>query len=600
VTDIAAVTATLEDNTPLAPSRRGLFATIVRNPIALTGLILLTLIVLIAILAPVLAPSDPTVADAAAINAPPGTPGHFLGADSSGRDILSRLIFGARLTLSSALVAISVAMAIGIPSGLVAGYFGGWFDSAASWFANILMSVPGMVALLAVFAAVGPKVYVVMATLGLMISPGIFRLVRAQVIGVRNELYIDAARVSGLSNLRIIGRHVLFVVRAPIVIQSAALAGLAIIIQSGLQFIISFDPMTPSWGAMLLDAFNALYIAPTAMIWPGAAIALTVASLVLVGNGLRDAIQGVKQERSPRSVARRFARAHADTGLAPTGDHALEVRNLKIGYPQEDGSDIVVVEDVSLTVDRGEVLGLVGESGSGKTQTAFAVLGLLPRGGVVMGGSIFIEGKDVLAMDREARRSLLGTTIAYIPQEPTSNLDPAFTVGQQLVEPLTERGMKKKDAVEKVLGLLTEVGLPDPKRTFASYPHQVSGGQAQRVLIAGAISQEPVLLIADEPTTALDVTIQAEVLSLLRRLQRDRNMAVMLVTHNFGVVADLCDSVAVMKRGRVVEAAPVLDLFAAPEHPYTVMLLESTLDDTEPRPPLGTAARRLADGKATS
>jgi peptide/nickel transport system permease protein len=591
-------TVTLEDNAPLSPGRRSLFATIVRNPIALTGLILLTVIVLVAILAPFLAPMDPTVPDAAAINAPPGAGGHLLGADSSGRDILSRLIFGARLTLSSALVAICVAMAVGIPSGLVAGYFGGWFDNLASWFANIVMSVPGMVALLAVYAAIGPKTYVVMAALGLMLSPGVFRLVRAQVIGVRNELYIDAARVSGLSNLRIIGRHVLLVVRAPIIIQGAVLSGLSIIIQSGLQFIIAFDPTTPSWGAMLLDAFSVLYLAPTALVWPGAAIALTVASLVLVGNGLRDAIQGVKQEPSPRVIARRFARTH--TSAPSSGDHVLEVRNLKIGYPQDDGSDIVVVHDVSLTVDRGQVLGLVGESGSGKTQTAFAVLGLLPRGGVVMDGSILVEGTDVLGLASEERRALLGRTIAYIPQEPMSNLDPAFTVGQQLVEPLRARGMKKKEAIEKVLGLLAEVGLPEPRRTFGSFPHQVSGGQAQRVLIAGAISQDPVLLLADEPTTALDVTVQAEVLSLLRRLQRDRNMAVVLVTHNFGVVADLCDSVAVMRRGRVVEAAPALELFATPKDPYTAMLLESTLDDAEPRPPLGAAGRRLAGGKAVS
>ena len=591
-------TAILEGNTPLAPGRRGLFASIMRNPIAMTGLILLTLVVLVAVLAPWLAPMDPTVPDAAAINAPPGTLGHLLGGDSAGRDTLSRLIFGARLTLSSALVAISVAMAIGIPAGLVAGYFGRWFDNAASWFANILMSVPGMVALLAVYAAVGPKTYVVMAALGLMMSPGIFRLVRAQVIGVRNELYIDAARVSGLSNLHIIGRHVLFVVRAPIIIQGAVLSGLAIVVQSGLQFIIAFDPTTPSWGAMLLDAFTVLYLAPTALIWPGAAIAITVASLVLLGNGLRDAIQGVKQEPSPRVIARRYARTH--TTVEPTGEHVLEVQGLKIGYPQDDGSDIVVVHDVSLTVDRGQVLGLVGESGSGKTQSAFAVLGLLPRGGVVMNGSILVEGTDVLALGSDERRALLGRTIAYIPQEPTSNLDPAFTVGQQLVEPLTARGMKKKEAVEKVLGLLAEVGLPEPRRTFTAYPHQVSGGQAQRVLIAGAISQDPVLLIADEPTTALDVTVQADVLSLLRRLQRDRNMAVVLVTHNFGVVADLCDSVAVMRRGHVVEAAPALELFANPHDPYTVMLLESTLDDVEPRPPLGTAGRRLAGGKAAS
>jgi peptide/nickel transport system permease protein len=236
------------------------------------------------------------------------------------------------------------------------------------------------------------------------------------------------------------------------------------------------------------------------------------------------------------------------------------------------------------------VHGLIGESGSGKTQTAFAVLGLLPRGGRITAGTVEYEG---VRLDRASERELTavrGRRIGYIPQEPMSNLDPSFTIGSQLVEPLrVGLGLSKKDAKEKSLALLERVGIPDPKRTFAAYPHEISGGMAQRVLIAGAVSTDPDLIIADEPTTALDVTVQAEVLDVLRSLQDERHMAMLLVTHNFGVVADLCDRVSVMQAGLIVETGPVRSIFHHAEHPYTESLLAAILDEGPARPPLGLA-----------
>jgi peptide/nickel transport system permease protein len=596
---------------PITPVRRSLFGLIVRNPLALTGLCVLALMVLVAVFAGVLAPTDPLQPDLAARNAPPGTPGHLLGADGAGRDILSRLIYGTRLTLIGGALAVTVAVVVGVPAGLLAGYYRGWFDGSSSWVADIGLSVPGKVVLLAVISAFGPSVLFTMTAFGVILAPGMFRLVRSQTVGVTNELYVDAARVSGLSDARIVGRHIFNVVRAPVIIQGAILAGIAIIVQSGLDFLGLGDQSQVTWGSMLGNAFAVIYLAPTAMIWPGVAIGLAVASLVLLGNGLRDAVQGTATT-SVRSGRTKTAPAAAPSivatstasGEQPTAgvaDAVLEVRDLRVGYPQQDGEPIVVVDGVDLTVRRGEVLGLVGESGSGKTQTAFAVLGLLPTGGQVLGGSITLDGTDVLALGPKQRRRLLGGTVAYVPQEPMSNLDPAFRIGQQLVEPMRARGLSRRLAKQRALDLLAEVGIPDPGRTFASYPHQISGGMAQRVLIAGAISADPVLLIADEPTTALDVTVQAEVLSLLRRLQRDRDLAVLLVTHNFGVVADLCNSCAVMASGRIVEAAPVKQVFAAPEHPYTRMLLDANLDDTAPRPPLrGPSQRQPATARVTA
>jgi len=272
-----------------------------------------------------------------------------------------------------------------------------------------------------------------------------------------------------------------------------------------------------------------------------------------------------------------------------------------VGYDQPDGSVRTVVEDVSLTVRRGEVHGLIGESGSGKTQTAFSILRLLPAGGRIASGAIEFEGKDLAALSEREMTAVRGRKIAYIPQEPMSNLDPSFTIGHQLTEPMrVVLGIDKAEARERALALLARVGIPDPPRTFAAYPYQISGGMAQRVLIAGAVSCDPDLLIADEPTTALDVTVQAEVLDLLRDLQAELGMGVLLVTHNFGVVADLCDRVSVMQNGRIVETGPARSIFAGPQHPYTQSLFDAILEDGAARGPLAHSADRhtLSEGTA--
>lgn len=432
---------------------------------------------------------------------------------------------------------------------------------------------------------------------------------------------MDAARVSGLSDLRIIGRHVLSVVRAPIIIQTAIVAIIAIAIQSGLEFLGLGDTSVPTWGGMLNDAFSKIYQAPLLMLWPSLAIGLTSIALMLLANAMRDVLERTvvvrrKHRRAVTSRTGSIAAVTTATSMSDLGDevdlvtvdgepirHAdderaaarsgeviLSVRDLRVGYGQSDGSTTEVVHGVSLDIRKGEVHGLIGESGSGKSQTAFAVLGLLPKGGSVTGGSIDYEGTRLENGSDAVYRGIRGRRIAYIPQEPMSNLDASFTIGSQLVEPLrVGLGMSKKDATDKALSLLERVGIPQPLRTFKAYPFEVSGGMAQRVLIAGAVSTDPDLIIADEPTTALDVTVQAEVLDLLRDLQAERHMAMLLVTHNFGVVADLCDRVTVMQSGLFVETGPVRAIFNDPKHPYTKSLLESILDEGPARPALSGA-----------
>lgn len=569
--------------------RASVIGRLLRNPMGLAAVAVLLLIVVCALFAGWLAPFDPTRATNTVLSSPNGT--HLLGTDSTGRDILSRLLYGSRGTLLSAVIAAVVAIGIGLPAGLVTGYYERWFDNLSSWATNILMALPHMIVLLAVRAAVGPNVYVTMVVFGVMVSPGFFRLVRTATQSVRGELYVDAARVAGLSDVRIIGRHILGVVRAPVIIQAAMVCGIAISFQSALEFLGLGDPTAATWGVMVNDGFRTIFRAPLTLLWPSVAISLTIGGFVLFANALRDALEDQVKTKEKRKAAQPKTVSTApvpDVAAVPATEHLLEVRDLRIQYPQPGGGRTTVVDSVSWFVDRDEVLGIVGESGSGKSQSAFAVLGLLPDNAIVANGQIIFDGVSTVdastsRIDQSALAALRGRRISYIPQEPMSNLDPSFTIGSQLVRPMTRLlGISKAEGEKRALDLLASVGIKDPRRTYSSYPHQVSGGMAQRVLIAGAISCEPDVIIADEPTSALDVTVQAEVLDVIRDLQTELHQGIILVTHNFGVVADICDRVAVMQNGRIVEQGDVRTILRNPSHEYTQMLLESMLVGKKP------------------
>ncbi|MCQ0011011.1 dipeptide/oligopeptide/nickel ABC transporter permease/ATP-binding protein [Actinomadura madurae] len=551
---------------------RGYPHRVLGSPRGMLSLGWLALVVAGSFLAPWLAPHDPLEQDIdRAYALPSGT--YWAGTDSLGRDILSRIMHGGSVSLLGAGEALLVAVVIGVPLGMLAGYRGGVVDAVLSRIAEVVMSLPVIVILLAVVAVYGRAFTITMGALGVILSASFIRLARATTEGKRNELYVDAARVSGLGHLRIAVRHILPNITAPLLIQSTLALSSALLIQAGLGFLgLGPEPPAPSWGSGIADAAKYVNRDGWLMVPTGAVLIFTVLAFNSLGDALRDATG-----HAARSVERR--RRITSSGVTRGSGRLLEVDGLRVEYPGRR-----VIDDVTLHVDAGEVLALVGESGSGKTQTAFSVLGLLAPGGRITGGGIHLDGSDLLALPDRKLAALRGTRMAYIPQEPMSNLDPCFTVGSQMVEPLVANlRIGRAEARKRALALLARVGIGEPERVYRSYPHEISGGMAQRVLIARAVSCEPSLLIADEPTTALDVTVQAEVLDLLRDLQRERRMGIVLVTHDFGVVADIADRVAVMQNGRLVEEGPVDELFASPSHPYTKMLLGSSLEGREPR-----------------
>lgn len=550
------------------PPRFRLLRNYGRRPLAVVAATFFLLVVLAVIAAPLVAPYDQTKMDLRHVLSLPSW-AHPLGTDRLGRDVLSRLLWGGRVSLAGLAEALSVAFLVGVPSGLVSGYFSGWIDNATSRVTEVLMATPGIVVLLMVYGISSNNAHLGMIALGLLCSPNITRVTRAAARNVRKEVFILSAEVLGMSRLRVIASHVLPNIWGPIVINTAVLAAVILGIQGGLNYInLGVNPPMASWGGMVSDAQRVLAQQPWLIVPSGMTLTLVIMSLMLVADGLRDAAASNRsrptQDRA--AAAPRAPITYPVSQADPTAALSVRGLGLRIGGME-------VVRDLSFDLADGQSLGIVGESGCGKTVTASAILGQINpafrSSGIVMFG-----GVDLHQASRMVRDRTRGSGIAYVSQDPMVALDPCFTVMSQLGELVGRhdglRGAKRR---LRVLELLGQVGLPNPADTAARYPHQLSGGMAQRVSIACALAGRPRVLIADEPTTALDVTIQGEILDLLHRLRAEAGMAIVLISHDLGVVADLCDQVAVMYAGEIVEIGDVEDIFDHPSHPYTRALL---------------------------
>ncbi|MGW4730619.1 dipeptide/oligopeptide/nickel ABC transporter permease/ATP-binding protein [Streptomyces shenzhenensis] len=553
----------------------------------------LAVVVLAALLAPLLAPDDPLDQQDPAGGTGQPSAGHWMGQDSLGRDILSRLMYGARWSLAIGLGATALALVVGALLGAVAATSRKAVDETLMRCLDVVMAFPG-IALAAVLVAVfGGGITVLICAIAFLFTPPVARVVRANVLDQYGEDYVTAERVIGARTPHIVLRHVAVNCAAPVLVFCTVQVAEAIVFEASLSFIgAGVRPPDPSWGSVIADGKNMVLTGGWwATVFPGLLMLVTVLSLNVLAEGVSDAwaapaareVDVREQDDRPAAPepgggavlplpgladAARRLRARARPLPDPGGQPVLAVENLAIGFADRHGG-VDVVDGISFEVRPGEVLGLVGESGCGKSLTALAVMGLLPRGARVAGQIRFAQ-RDLLAEPPRVRRRLLGHEMAMVHQDALSALNPAMTVRAQLKQ-LVRRG-GRRGAAE----LLTLVGL-DPERTLRSYPHELSGGQRQRVLIAMALSREPRLIVADEPTTALDVTVQAQIMELLLRLRAELGFALILVSHDLALVADVTDRVAVMYGGQLVETGVTADLVAAPAHHYTRGLLGSVL-----------------------
>ncbi|MCD5342897.1 dipeptide/oligopeptide/nickel ABC transporter permease/ATP-binding protein [Arthrobacter sp. AK04] len=550
------------------------------SPASVAGVLWLAALVAASLTAPLWLPYKTEDQDFTAILSGP-TAAHWLGTDELGRDLLSRIFASAAGTLGTSMITVIVAVGLGTLLAMLAAAAGDRVEAVISRVTEIVMSLPGTVIILAVIGAVGTNIPLIMAILGVLISAGMYRVMLGQAKSLQSQLYVDAAKVDGVSTLGISLQHVLPGLTNTIVVQSALIFAVGMLIQAGLAF-IGFGPPIPepSWGGMIQGASQNVYNAPWLMVPTGAVLALTVLAANAIGNALGKAPNATVSHLPSAAARRRRAKAVAAIAAAAPAaldvpKNTLSVRNLSIGVDSDGaGRGVRLVTDVSFDVEPGTVLGLVGESGCGKTMTALSLLGLLPSGVSVTGGQILWNGRNLAAATDKDLEGVRGREVALISQEPMRALDPMFTVGYQLTAAIRRlRGMGRAEARVEALTLLEKVGIVDAARILKTYPHQISGGMAQRVAIALALSGRPRLLVADEPTTALDVTVQAEILSLLRGLVKDTGMSVVMVTHDLGVVADLCDQVAVMYAGEVVENGRTDSILDNPRHPYTLALL---------------------------
>ena len=576
------------------------------------AIVILALVVVVSFLAPYISPYTPE-AISGKWQAPSGE--HLFGTDHVGRDILARVLYGGRYSLMIGLLSTLVALFFGAIIGSVAAVVRKSLSETIMRILDVIMAVPGIamaaVTVLVFGSALSKEgntiglLLVIVCSIAFVYIPQLARIVRANVMAAYGEDYVRAVIVSGARAPWILVKHVMRNTAAPVLVFATVLVADAIILEASLTFIGSGLQATevPTWGNVLSEASSNLSVLQgkwwTAF-FPGLFIMITVLCLNLLSEGITDAMvaapssaavaqvdQNTDREADRLLLDPRLAYAEQAESLQARLDDLkavegqrhdrfiasfeatplLEVNDLCIKFERH--GDVNVVDHVSFKVRPGETMGLVGESGCGKSITALTIMGLIdPKAQIT--GEILYQGENLLDKSIEERRALLGHEMAMIYQDALSSLNPAMLIKAQMKQ-LTSRG-GTRSAEE----LLTLVGL-DPKRTLESYPHELSGGQRQRVLIAMALTRDPKLIIADEPTTALDVTVQKQVIALLNELREKLGFAMIFVSHDLALVAEVAHHITVMYAGQVIEQAPTTELLTHPTHEYTRGLLGAVL-----------------------
>jgi peptide/nickel transport system permease protein len=549
--------------------------------VARAPVVAVALIAGIALAAPRLGLPDPIRMDVAHRMAPPNWQ-HPLGLDEFGRDELSRIIWGARASLMVAATASLIAGIIGTMIGVVGGFLRGIVELVLLRSVDVVLCFPPLLLALLVVTLLGPGAKTLILVLSVLYVPGFARVAYAGTLLVRAQDFVEAMGALGATPPRIMLRTILPNIVGPVLVQVSLTAASAIVLESGLSFLgLGVVPPTPSWGLAIGAARATVDQAPLLLLWPCLALTATILAMNALCDALRDAFE---PQSVPRGIGQRLRELVVPGVQAPAGEKLLELRDLTIAIETPQGT-IRPVREVSLRVDAGETLAIVGESGSGKTLTGLAILGLLPEAAHVLAGNACFDRDELLRLDEADWRRLRGGSLAMVFQDPMSSLNPLHRVGAQIAEAVAAHGdAPAAKAQARTIELLRQVGIPDPARRARAFPHELSGGMRQRVMIAMAIANGPRLVVADEPTASLDVTIQAQILDLLAELKRESGLALIFISHSLPVVAEIADRVAVMYAGEVVEEGPVGAVFGAPLHPYTVALLASAPSE-EGKPP---------------
>lgn len=562
------------------------------------SLIVIAILAFCAVFARFLAPCDPVKITQ---NYQPPTGAHWFGTDNLGRDVFSRVMYGARYSLVIGLSSVLFALVMGAIIGAIAAVSRTWISELIMRLIDIVMSIPGIALAAVCLAILGQSMIGIIISIGVLYVPQIARIVRANIISEYGKDYVRAVIVSGARAPWILLKHVTRNIAAPVMVFTTLSVADAIVFEASLSFINAGIPEpTPTWGNILSSAkAGVIFGYWWQALFPGLAIMITVLCLNILSEGITDAMVAAPTAPVAKSVADADAARKEDRiltdpvaaykeqhdalveslaklreaelkrtdRLQPTSTEppVIEVKDLFIQFPRY--GSVNVVDHLSFSVRPGETMGLVGESGCGKSITSLAIMGLLdPKAKI--SGQILFNGKDLVKLSPKEHNALRGHEIAMVYQDALSSLNPSMLIKAQMKQ-LTSRGGTR--SAEELLEL---VGL-DPKRTLESYPHELSGGQRQRVLIAMALTRDPKLIIADEPTTALDVTVQKQVIDLLNELREKLGFAMVFVSHDLALVAKVAHSITVMYAGQVVEQGSTKEILTDPHHEYTRGLLGS-------------------------
>jgi peptide/nickel transport system permease protein len=550
-------------------ARRGsVWTAALRTPVGACSAVLLALVVVLSVLAPLLWGDGAAAIDTDAIGQGPSG-AHPFGTDSLGRDLLLRTLVATRLSVGLAVLATAIGAGTGVILGTLPSVLPRRVGRLLTAVVDIAVAFPGL--LLALFLAVifGVGTHGAVLAIGFAMAPAFARLVQTLSASVSGRDFVAAARIAGVGRVRLLARHVLPNIGEPLVVNATIGAGSALLAFAGLSFLgIGVQAPDYDWGRLLREGLDGIYVNPAAALAPAAAVVLAGLAFNLVGETVA-AVVGVRTRARRRGAPPLPA---ARPALAqPPADAVLVVENLRVAFPGPEGWT-VPVRGVSFSVRAGEAIGVVGESGSGKSLTALAVSRLVEAPGVVTADRLEFAGTPLAeASDRE-----LGTALAMVFQDPMTSFNPARRVGGQLAEVSEQHhGLSRRAAFARAVDRLAAVRVPAAERRARQYPHEFSGGMRQRAMIGMGLMGRPKLIVADEPTTALDVTVQRQVLRLLARTRETEGAAILLISHDIAVVSQTCERMLVMYAGRIVEDLPT---GSPARHPYTRALLATTVD----------------------